>query len=128
MIADTDLYGEAEEPYASMRFQYLRCTRCDTVYLQRRIRQDELAYFYTHEYHCYHSYDSRGFVFKHLALMATRAKVKLLDGLFPSERRILLDYGCGAGVWLELLREEFENTMVSAGCARLADIEESLLR
>jgi hypothetical protein len=52
VIADTDLYGEAEEPYASMRFQYLRCTRCDTVYLQRRIRQDELAYFYNHEYHC----------------------------------------------------------------------------
>ena len=103
VIADTDLYGEAEEPYASMRFQYLRCTSCDTVYLHHRIRQHELAYFYNHEYHCYNSYDERGFVFKHLALMSTRAKVKLLTELFPSERRVLLDYGCGAGVWLELL-------------------------
>jgi isopentenyl diphosphate isomerase/L-lactate dehydrogenase-like FMN-dependent dehydrogenase len=34
----------------------------------------------------------------------------------------------GVRVVLELLREEFENTMVSSGCARLADIEESLLR
>jgi len=33
----------------------------------------------------------------------------------------------GVAVVLELLREEFENSMTSSGCARLADIDESLL-
>jgi 2-polyprenyl-3-methyl-5-hydroxy-6-metoxy-1,4-benzoquinol methylase len=104
VMPDTDLYGEAEQPYCDMRFQYVRCTACDTVYLRRRICQQELDYFYNNEYHCYQSYDDRGFIFKHLALAVTRGKIRTLQGLFPSDNRVLLDYGCGAGIWLELLR------------------------
>jgi 2-polyprenyl-3-methyl-5-hydroxy-6-metoxy-1,4-benzoquinol methylase len=104
VMPDTDLYGDAVEPYSSMRFQYVRCTDCDTVYLRRRICQSELDFFYNNEYHCYQSYDDRGFIFKHLAQGVARNKVKMLEPMFPSENRVLLDYGCGAGVWLELLR------------------------
>ncbi|MEM1113476.1 MAG: class I SAM-dependent methyltransferase [Pseudomonadota bacterium] len=104
VMPDTDLYGDPEPPYDAMRFQYVRCTECGTVYLRRRICQAELDYFYNNEYHCYHSYDERGFIFKHLALAVTRGKIKTLEKLFPGDDRVLLDYGCGAGVWLELLR------------------------
>lgn len=104
VMPDTDLYGEPESPYDQMLFQYVRCTECETVYLRRRIRQQELDYFYNNEYHCYQSYDERGFIFKHLALAVTRGKIRTLEKLFPGENRLLLDYGCGAGIWLELLR------------------------
>ena len=104
VLADTDIYGEAIEPYRDMRYQYVRCNDCGTVYLRRRICQQEIDYFYNHEYHCYQSYDERGFIFKHLALAVTRGKIRTLETLFPSANRTVLDYGCGAGVWLELLR------------------------
>ncbi|KAA1190062.1 class I SAM-dependent methyltransferase [Pseudohalioglobus sediminis] len=104
VMPDTDIYGEAEQPYRDMRFQYVSCTQCGTVYLRRRICQQELDYFYNNEYHCYQSYDERGFIFKHLALAVTRGKIRTLAQLFPGDNRVLLDYGCGAGIWLELLR------------------------
>jgi len=67
-----------------------------------------------------------------------RRGTDVLKALARGARAVLIGrpyaWGLGAGgeggvrIVLELLREEFENTMVSAGCARLSDIEESLLR
>ena len=83
VMPDTDIYGEAEQPYRDMRYQYVSCADCGTVYLRRRICQQELDYFYNNEYHCYQSYDERGFIFKHLALAVTRGKIRTLSQLFP---------------------------------------------
>jgi len=66
-----------------------------------------------------------------------RRGTDILKAIARGARAVLIGrpyaWGLGAGgeggvrIVLELLREEFENTMVSAGCARLSDIEESLL-
>lgn len=103
-LTDTDVYGELSEPFASMRFTFVRCTNCSTVYLRERVSQAHLAHFYNAEYHCYRSFDDRGLIFRWLSKLLTRSKVRAIERLFPGEGRRLVDYGCGTGSWLELIR------------------------
>lgn len=103
-LTDTDAYGELSAPFASMRFNFVRCTHCATVYLRERVSQAHIAHFYNAEYHCYRSFDERGFIFRWLSRLLTRSKLRTIERLFPTEQRRLLDFGCGTGTWLELLR------------------------
>jgi 2-polyprenyl-3-methyl-5-hydroxy-6-metoxy-1,4-benzoquinol methylase len=108
-LPDTDVYGEVEEPFGSMRFAFVRCTACGTVYLRQRVVQSEITRFYATEYHCFKSFDERGLIFKTLSRVLTRSKVRTIEKLFPDSDRRLLDHGCGTGTWLDLLRRSGVN-------------------
>lgn len=103
-IRDTDGSEYLQEPLRSMRFQLVSCSRCDTVYLRQRPRQSEIGAFYAGEYHCYKSFKQRGALMATLAKFLAASKVKMIKNLMPSGYSTVLDYGCGSGTWIELMK------------------------
>jgi len=93
-----------EEPLRSMRFQLVSCLQCDTVYLRQRPKQSEIGAFYAGEYHCYKSFSERGALMSTLAKLLASSKLKVIEKLMPSGSRTVLDYGCGSGTWIELMK------------------------
>src|SRR5437879_4920734 len=79
-IPDLDHYGDPmAEPFGSMRFQFVRCDQCGTIYLQNRVIQQEIHRYYEGEYHCYKSYAERGFVFRLLSNLLLRSKLAFIS-------------------------------------------------
>jgi SAM-dependent methyltransferase len=105
-VADLDHYGTPlEEPFGSLKFLFVRCKRCGTVYLQTRVTQKEVHRYYEGEYHCYKSYTERGLVFRMLSNMLLRSKLTFIRKHIPRGNNTILDYGCGSGTWLELIQQ-----------------------
>ncbi len=104
-IGDLDQYGHAlAEPFGSTLFQFVRCTKCATVYLQDPVMQSEIHRYYEGEYHCYKSYAERGVVFRLLSRLLLRSKLNFIRRHMPSSSKRILDYGCGSGTWLEMIK------------------------
>jgi SAM-dependent methyltransferase len=94
-----------EEPFASLRFQFVACTSCDTAYLRERPAASEMWRFYQGEYCCYQPLDERGAIVRALVAVTTRQQLRTLRRLMPPGSDLMVDYGCGIGTWLRLLRQ-----------------------
>lgn len=105
-LRDLDDYGRMlKEPYASLTFAFVTCNDCNTTYLRPRVRQEHIGHYYAGDYHCYKPFKERGAVFRLLSTLMARSKKKQIEGLFPdAQHRVLLDYGCGSGTWMELMQ------------------------
>ncbi|HEY9712712.1 MAG TPA: class I SAM-dependent methyltransferase [Chroococcales cyanobacterium] len=103
-LRDTDGGEQLDEPFRSMTFQLVRCKSCRTVYLRERVTADQIGRFYSHEYHCYKPFAERGAIMQFLAMRLAQSKIKAIQSLLPKESNTVLDYGCGSGSWLELMK------------------------
>jgi SAM-dependent methyltransferase len=104
-MPDLDDYGHLPEQYAAMRFQHVRCDNCSTVYLRNPVPQDEIAVFYSGDYHCFRPFSERGWLISTVAKALARRKAAALANLFPAGNDLLLDYGCGSGTWIRELED-----------------------
>lgn len=103
-IAD-DEHVELQPPaFRALRFQFVRCTDCGLVYLRDRPDLRDLDVYYGEAYKCFESYRDRGAIMYFLAQRVARGKLKLIEELMPAGNDVLLDYGCGAGTWLDLIK------------------------
>ncbi|MDX2167659.1 MAG: class I SAM-dependent methyltransferase, partial [Deltaproteobacteria bacterium] len=94
-----------DEPFGSLRFQFVACTACDTAYLRERPAADQIWRFYQGEYCCYQPLDARGPIIRALVDVTTRLQLRTLRRLMPPGSDLMVDYGCGIGTWLRLLRQ-----------------------
>ena len=92
-------------PFRTERFQFVRCNGCGLVYLRERPNTADLDIYYGQDYKCFRSYGDRGAIMKKLASELARRKLREILELMPAGNHTLLDYGCGSGTWLSLLRE-----------------------
>jgi SAM-dependent methyltransferase len=104
-LKECELGDELPEAFRELSFFFVRCTHCGLVYLQQRPDADDLPVYYPDTYKCFQSYDERGFIMKKLAESVARRKLNQIQKLMPSGNATLLDYGCGSGTWLALLKE-----------------------
>jgi SAM-dependent methyltransferase len=108
--------GEDYEYRVPGRFRFVRCRRCDLVFMSPRPDQEALLRFYPRDYHAYERPTSR--LFALLDRLNRRRRVRgYLRHLGP--RRRILDVGCGDGALLEEFRGH--------GCSALAGLDFSPL-
>lgn len=86
------------DPLRNIKFQFVKCDECETVYLRDRPAKNVISRFYSEAYHCFETFEKRGPVIKFLAQLVLRQKIKLFEKHFPPGNKVLLDYGCGSGV------------------------------
>lgn len=91
-------------PWKDMRFQMVRCDACGTHYQRVRPKRDDVGVFYGSEYDCYDSLVERGVIVRKLAQLTARLLVRRIEALRPRESDVFVDFGCGSGTWMELLR------------------------
>ena len=134
-IKDQDDYGNLlEKPFKDLKFVVVRCNSCSTTYLQVRPNDKCIGRYYEGEYHCYKSFSSRGFlmnIFSKVSgkLIANSLRKKINKS--STDKHYLLDYGCGSGNWINILKNEFKNwkfagtevTTQAVDLARLNDID-----
>lgn len=65
----------------------------------------DLPLYYASEYCCFQDYRDRGFIMYSLAKALAFLKVRQIGKLMPSQCSVLLDYGCGNGSWLRMIKE-----------------------
>jgi SAM-dependent methyltransferase len=104
-LTDHELADILPEAFRALTFRFVRCASCGLVYLRERPDAEDVGVYYPDDYKCFQSYDDRGFIMKKLALTVARAKFREIDRLMPPGNETLLDYGCGSGTWLALLKE-----------------------
>jgi SAM-dependent methyltransferase len=108
--------GEDYEYRVPGRFRFVRCRRCDLVFMSPRPGRGELLSFYPRDYHAYERPTGR--LFALLDGLNRRRRVRGYLRHVGSGRRIL-DVGCGDGALLEEFR--------SHGCSVLAGVDFSPL-
>jgi SAM-dependent methyltransferase len=104
-LTDDELGDSLPPAFRSLTFRFVRCTACGLVYLGTRVASEDIDVYYPDDYKCFQSYDERGFIMKRLAQAVARRKLKQIETLMPSASNVLLDYGCGSGTWLKLLKD-----------------------
>jgi SAM-dependent methyltransferase len=104
-LTDCELTDELPPAFRSLSFSFLRCADCGLVYLRERPASEDIGMYYPEAYKCFQSYEDRGRIMQKLALMVARGKLKEISRLMPRGNDTLLDYGCGSGTWLTLLKE-----------------------
>jgi SAM-dependent methyltransferase len=104
-LKEGELGDELPEAFRELSFEFVRCEQCGLVYLKRRPDPQDLPLYYPDTYKCFQSYDERGAIMKKLAEAVARGKLKQIRKLMPPGKDTLLDYGCGSGTWLSLLKE-----------------------
>jgi SAM-dependent methyltransferase len=103
-LMDIDLGEELPEAFRSLSFCFVECAACGLVYLRERPDAEDVAVYYPETYKCFQSFDERGFIMKKLARAVAGGKLRRIASLMPRGNNTLLDYGCGSGTWLALLR------------------------
>jgi 2-polyprenyl-3-methyl-5-hydroxy-6-metoxy-1,4-benzoquinol methylase len=73
--------------------------------LRERPDSEDVALYYPETYKCFQSFDQRGFIMEKLARAVASGKLRHIARFMPHGNNTLLDYGCGSGTWLELLKE-----------------------
>jgi SAM-dependent methyltransferase len=104
-LTEDELADSLPPAFRSLTFRYVRCTGCGLVYLSKRVAVEDIDIYYPDDYKCFQSYNDRGFIMKKLAQAVARRKLQQIEALMPSTSNVLLDYGCGSGTWLALLKE-----------------------
>jgi len=103
-LKDEESADELPPRFRDLEFRFVRCIRCGLVYMRERPSPADLDVFYGEAYKCFESYADRGAIMKALAGLVARGKLKQIRGFMPAGNRRLLDYGCGAGTWLDLMQ------------------------
>jgi 2-polyprenyl-3-methyl-5-hydroxy-6-metoxy-1,4-benzoquinol methylase len=104
-LSDIELAEELPAAFRNLTFRFVQCAKCGLVYLRERPDAADVGFYYPNTYKCFQSYDQRGFIMKKLAQGVANAKLRQITKLMPRENGTLLDYGCGSGTWLLLLKE-----------------------
>jgi SAM-dependent methyltransferase len=104
-LKDCELEDDLPPAFRTLTFTFVRCAGCGFVYLRERPAPEDIGLYYPETYKCFQSYDERGFIMQRLALMVARGKLEQIASYMPAGNTTLLDYGCGSGTWLALLRE-----------------------
>ena len=91
--------------FASLTFRFVQCATCGLVYLRERPDPADVGVYYPDNYKCFVSYAERGLIMKALAERVARGKLKQINRLMPEGNDTILDYGCGSGTWLAMLRD-----------------------
>jgi SAM-dependent methyltransferase len=104
-LTDCELADELPPAFRTLTFSFVRCAQCGLVYLRERPDAKDVGFYYPETYKCFQSYDERGLIMKKLALGVARGKLRQIAKFMPRGNDTLLDYGCGSGTWLSLLKE-----------------------
>jgi SAM-dependent methyltransferase len=104
-LADDELVDELPPAFRTLTFRFVRCNACGLVYLRERPDAEDVGLYYPDAYKCFQSYEERGFIMSKLAKGVARAKLRQITRLMPPGNETLLDYGCGSGTWLTLLKD-----------------------
>jgi SAM-dependent methyltransferase len=104
-LQDCELADELPPAFRALSFSFVRCTDCGLVYLRQRPDARDVGFYYPETYKCFQSYDERGLIMKKLAHLVASRKLRQIAKFMPSGNGTLLDYGCGSGTWLSLLKE-----------------------
>lgn len=104
-LADDELVDELPPAFRTLTFRFVRCNACGLVYLRERPASEDVGVYYPDTYKCFQSYEQRGFIMNRLAKIVARAKLRQITKLMPRGNETLLDYGCGSGTWLTLLKD-----------------------
>lgn len=104
-LTDCELADELPPAFRSLTFRFVKCTQCGLVYLRERPDPEDVGFYYPETYKCFQSYDERGFIMKKLAQGVARGKLRQIEKFMPPGNNTLLDYGCGSGTWLSLLKD-----------------------
>jgi SAM-dependent methyltransferase len=104
-LMDDELVDELPPAFRTLSFFFVRCDECGLVYLRERPAADDMTLYYPDTYKCFQHYDDRGLIMKKLARAVARKKLRQIAKLMPAGNQTLLDYGCGSGTWLALLKE-----------------------
>jgi 2-polyprenyl-3-methyl-5-hydroxy-6-metoxy-1,4-benzoquinol methylase len=104
-LKECELGDELPAAFRELTFVFIQCDSCGLVYLQRRPDIRDMGVYYPDTYKCFQSYDERGAIMQKLARGVARGKLREIRTLMPAGNETLLDYGCGSGTWLTLLKE-----------------------
>ena len=104
-LTDCELADELPPAFRTLSFSFVRCAQCGLVYLRERPDARDVGFYYPETYKCFQSYNERGLIMKKLAHFVARGKLRQIAKFMPARNERLLDYGCGSGTWLSLLKE-----------------------
>ena len=104
-LVDEELADELPVAFRTLTFRFVRCANCGLVYLRERPDMEDVPCYYPDTYKCFQSYDQRGFIMNKLARSVAQRKLRQIASLMPRGNQTLLDYGCGSGTWLSLLKD-----------------------
>lgn len=104
-LTDEELADELPPAFRGLTFRFVRCAGCGLIYLRERPDNDDVPCYYPDTYKCFQSYEDRGFIMSKLAHGVARRKLRQIAALMPRGNKTLLDYGCGSGTWLALLKD-----------------------
>jgi 2-polyprenyl-3-methyl-5-hydroxy-6-metoxy-1,4-benzoquinol methylase len=104
-LTDHELADELPSAFRDLSFRFVRCRGCGLVYLRDRPALEDMDVYYPDTYKCFQSYDDRGLIMKQLARGVARMKLRQIARLMPRGNNTLLDYGCGSGTWLAMLKD-----------------------
>jgi len=104
MLIDEEGQESLPPAFRTEQFQFLECTECGLVYVRERPNVEDLDVYYDLGYKCFGSYEDRGVIIRTLANYTGKGVLKQLRDLMPASSNLLLDYGCGSGNWLAMLR------------------------
>jgi 2-polyprenyl-3-methyl-5-hydroxy-6-metoxy-1,4-benzoquinol methylase len=103
-LRDEESADQLPPAFRELTFRFQRCSGCGLVYMRERPSPADLDVFYGDAYKCFESYDDRGRIMRALAGAVARGKLRQIEKLMPPGCDVLLDYGCGAGTWLDLIQ------------------------
>ncbi|MCG8590147.1 MAG: fatty acid desaturase, partial [Proteobacteria bacterium] len=103
-LRDVESAAELPPSFRDLTFRFVRCGECGLVYMRERPSLGDLDVFYGDAYKCFESYADRGPIMLALARAVARGKRREIERLMPAGQNTLLDYGCGAGTWLDLMQ------------------------
>lgn len=103
-LRDEESADQLPPAFRELTFRFQRCHGCGLVYMRERPSPADLDVFYGDAYKCFESYDDRGRIMRALAGAVARGKLREIEKLMPPGCDVLLDYGCGAGTWLDLIQ------------------------
>jgi SAM-dependent methyltransferase len=104
-LQDDELAAVLPPAFALLTFRFVQCATCGLVYLRERPDPADVGVYYPDDYKCFVSYAERGLIMKALAERVARGKLKQINRLMPEGNDTILDYGCGSGTWLAILRD-----------------------
>jgi SAM-dependent methyltransferase len=105
MLRDEESQAVLPANFRGEKFQLVCCSECGLTYLPERPNKRDISLYYSSEYCCFQGYEERGIVMHGLARTLACLKYRQIRSLMLRTSPVLLDYGCGSGTWIRMLRE-----------------------